>query len=451
MNELIRWIVIAILSLGMIGTGVWGYQEHQEKNAILIQAENDYQRAFHELTYHMDLLNNELGSALAMNSSRGLSPQLADIWRISSDALSNVGQLPLGLLPFNKTEEFLSNISDFTYRTAVRDLDDEPLSEEETKLLESLYEQSGEIKNELRQVQHLALENNLRWMDVEVALANGDELVDNTIIDGLKTVEDKLEGFQETNVDSPIIGVSSKNHAYENITGEEISQEEALEKSKDLFEAGDQDKLSITKSGDGADIPFYSISYQNENKRGYMDMSVQGGLPMTMLVERNVDEAKISLNEGMEIAQAFLQELNFEDMQLLNSSQFDNIGVYSFLYNQDGVRIYPDTLEIKVALDNGDILGLTAKNYLMNHTDRDLPEPEITEEEAKEAVNPNVDIQEEYLAVIDNDLGEEVLVYEFLGVYNDETYRIFINAADGREEKVEMLNGTEVNYSLVQG
>lgn len=451
MNELIRWIVIAILSLGMIGTGVWGYQEHQEKNAILIQAENDYQRAFHELTYHMDLLNNELGSALAMNSSRGLSPQLADIWRISSDALSNVGQLPLGLLPFNKTEEFLSNISDFTYRTAVRDLDDEPLSEEETKLLESLYEQSGEIKNELRQVQHLALENNLRWMDVEVALANGDELVDNTIIDGLKTVEDKLEGFQETNVDSPIIGVSSKNHAYENITGEEISQEEALEKSKDLFEAGDQDKLSITKSGDGADIPFYSISYQNENKRGYMDMSVQGGLPMTMLVERNVDEAKISLNEGMEIAQAFLQELHFEDMQLLNSSQFDNIGVYSFLYNQDGVRIYPDTLEIKVALDNGDILGLTAKNYLMNHTDRDLPEPEITEEEAKEAVNPNVDIQEEYLAVIDNDLGEEVLVYEFLGVYNDETYRIFINAADGREEKVEMLNGTEVNYSLVQG
>lgn len=448
---MIRWIVIAILSLGMIGTGVWGYQEHQEKNAILIQAENDYQRAFHELTYHMDLLNNELGSALAMNSSRGLSPQLADIWRISSDALSNVGQLPLGLLPFNKTEEFLSNISDFTYRTAVRDLDDEPLSEEETKLLESLYEQSGEIKNELRQVQHLALENNLRWMDVEVALANGDELVDNTIIDGLKTVEDKLEGFQETNVDSPIIGVSSKNHAYENITGEEISQEEALEKSKDLFEAGDQDKLSITKSGDGADIPFYSISYQNENKRGYMDMSVQGGLPMTMLVERNVDEAKISLNEGMEIAQAFLQELNFEDMQLLNSSQFDNIGVYSFLYNQDGVRIYPDTLEIKVALDNGDILGLTAKNYLMNHTDRDLPEPEITEEEAKEAVNPNVDIQEEYLAVIDNDLGEEVLVYEFLGVYNDETYRIFINAADGREEKVEMLNGTEVNYSLVQG
>lgn len=448
---MIRTAVITLLTIGIIGVGYWGYKEHEDKNALLIQTENTYQRSFHELSYHMDLLHDKIGTSLAMNSSERLSPQFVDIWKISSEALSNVGQLPLNLLPFHETKEYLSKIGDFTYKTAVRDLDDDPLTDEEIKTLQQLQTQAAELKDELRALQYTALENNLRWMDVEVALANGDELVDNTIIDGLKTVEDKLEGFQETNVDSPIIGVSSKNHAYENITGEEISQEEALEKSKDLFEAGDQDKLSITKSGDGADIPFYSISYQNENKRGYMDMSVQGGLPMTMLVERNVDEAKISLNEGMEIAQAFLQELHFEDMQLLNSSQFDNIGVYSFLYNQDGVRIYPDTLEIKVALDNGDILGLTAKNYLMNHTDRDLPEPEITEEEAKEAVNPNVDIQEEYLAVIDNDLGEEVLVYEFLGVYNDETYRIFINAADGREEKVEMLNGTEVNYSLVQG
>ena len=52
---MIRWILIVVLSLGIIGTGVWGYQEHQEKNAVLIQAENTYQRAFHELTYRIDV------------------------------------------------------------------------------------------------------------------------------------------------------------------------------------------------------------------------------------------------------------------------------------------------------------------------------------------------------------------------------------------------------------
>src|SRR5699024_8039714 len=188
-----------------------------------------------------DLLNSEIGSALAMNSGNELSPQLVDIWRISSNAMSNVGQLPLGLLPFNKTEEFLSNISDFTYRTALRDLDDEPLDNEETEALENLYDQSSEIKNELRQVQHLALENNLRWMDVQVALTSQNEPQDNTIIDGLKTVEDKLDGFTETHANSHITGTPLQDHSYKNIKGEEVSEEKALEKSKQIFNISNED------------------------------------------------------------------------------------------------------------------------------------------------------------------------------------------------------------------
>src|SRR5699024_4254453 len=153
-------------------------------------------------------------------------------------------------------------------------------------------------------------------------------------------------------------------------------------------------------------------------------------------------------NDGMEIADHYLEQFSFDDLQMIDSTQYHNIGVYSYIYNQDGVRIYPDAIEVKVALDNGDILGLTSQNYLMNHTKRDLPEPEISVEEAKEKVNPNVDIQEEHLAVIVNDLEEEVFVYEFLGTLNNETYRIFVNALNGKEEKVEMLNGTETNYKV---
>src|SRR5699024_4637929 len=117
--------------------------------------------------------------------------------------------------------------------------------------------------------------------------------------------------------------------------------------------------------------------------------------------------------------------------------QFDNVGVYTFLYHQDNVRIYTDTMEVKVALDNGDIVGFNGRNYFMNHHKRDLPKPEITPEEARDFVNKNVEVQEEFLAVIENDLGEEVLTYEFLGHMGNDTYRIFINASDGHEERVE--------------
>src|SRR5699024_7330303 len=136
--------MISILTILLIGFGVWGYKEHQEKQALLIQAENNYQRAFHNLTYQMDVLNEKIGSSLAMNSQKSLSPTLADVWRITSEARGELGQLPLSIMPFNKTEEFLATIGNFTYRTAVRNLDNQPLSDDEYTFLNQLYEKSKE-------------------------------------------------------------------------------------------------------------------------------------------------------------------------------------------------------------------------------------------------------------------------------------------------------------------
>lgn len=435
-----RWITIALLAIGIAGASFWGYKEHEDKNAVLIQAENAYQRAFHELSYNMDLLHDKIGTSLAMNSKDRLSPQFVDIWRLSSEALTNVGQLPLTLLPFNKTEEFLSNIGDFTYRTSVRDLDDDPLTDEELNTLEKLYEQSEDIKNELREVQHDILENNLRWMDVQLALATNDEQEDNTVIDGLKTVEKKVEGFSEGSSDSMLIGTQENEHEYEYLKDQQkINEEDALDLSESLFEVQNTGNLNISPSGDGSNVPFYSVSYEDDDKSAHMDMSQHGGYPLSLLVERPLGEPTLSLHEGQQEAEKYIAEHDFDNMVLFRSNQYDSVGVYSFLYEQDSVRIYPDAIEVKVGLDNGEVIGLTARNFFMNHMKRNIPDPEITEEEAQSKVNSNVEIHEQFLAVIDNDLGEEVLTYEFLGTMGGDTYRIFINAANGLEERVERL------------
>src|SRR5690625_2188274 len=181
---MLRTITIIFLTIGLVGTVYWGYKEHQEKNALLIHTENNYQRSFHELSYHMDLLHDQIGTSLAMNSGEKLSPQFVEIWRISSEALTNVSQLPMTLIPIHKTEEFLSKIGDFTYKTAIRNLDDDPLNEEELNTLKQLYEQAANLKDELRKMQHAVLSNNLRWMDVELALATEEEPMDTRTVDG---------------------------------------------------------------------------------------------------------------------------------------------------------------------------------------------------------------------------------------------------------------------------
>ncbi|MDI5983027.1 germination protein YpeB, partial [Amycolatopsis magusensis] len=93
-----------------------------------------------------------------------ISPALADVWRMSSEAHNNVSQLPLTLMPFNKTEEFLANVGDFSYKSSVKSLSDEPLNKNTHKTISSLYQQASDIQNELRQVQHLVLNKNLKWM-----------------------------------------------------------------------------------------------------------------------------------------------------------------------------------------------------------------------------------------------------------------------------------------------
>ncbi|MFD2655358.1 germination protein YpeB [Gracilibacillus thailandensis] len=442
-----RWSLITLLSIAVIGVSVWGYQEHQEKNAILIQAENNYQRSFHDLTYNLDLLHDKIGSTLAMNTREQLSPQLAEIWRLTSMAHNDVGQLPLTLLPFNKTEEFLQQMGDFSYRTAIRDLDKEPLSDDELEALESLYEVSGGIEQELRKVQNMVLNDNLRWMDVQLALVNNDEQADNTIIDGFETVEKTIEGYSEGKLNASMMGTSSKKDGFTILGDEKISEEEAKKKMRSLLRIDEETKITVASTGEGANVPLYSGSYKEDDTTGYIDVTQNGGYPITLMINREVEERNKSLHEAMQNAKDYLSKLDFTtDLALVESNQYDNVGVFQFVPKHENVWIYPDAIQIKVALDNGEVLGFVAKDYLENYHEREIPEVELSEEEARDKVNPNLKIQEHHLAVIEDDMGEEVLTYVYLGTLNQDTYKIFINASDGSEVRVDKLKQAEMKY-----
>ena len=449
---MIRGIIIGVLAVGVAGTAYWGYQEHREKNAILINAENNYQRAFHDLTYQMNLINDKIGTTLAMNSRHSLSPSLVEVWRLTSEAHSNVGQLPLTLLPFNKTEEFLASIGKFSYQTAVRDLDKEPLSKEEYETLKVLYKQSGDIQKELRNVQHMALKNNLRWMDVELAIASGKEATDNTIIDGFKTVEKTVSGYDESDFGPTFANMQKKDDNFKKIKGKPISKKEATSIAKKYMKFDNNAEVKVTESGKGSDYGFYSVSIRNKEtgQEGSMDITKKAGYPIWFINYREVNEGKISLNDANLKAATFLKDNGYKNLELFESSQYDNTGVFNFVTTENNIRIYPEAIKVEVALDNGDIIGFSAEEYLKSVTDtREVKKPVLTSEQARAKVNPNFRVMEERQSIIVNDLNKEVLCYEFLGTIEDDTYRIFINAEDGVEEEVEKLKNAEDVYDEV--
>ena len=62
-------VLFPVMTLFFIGSMYWGYQEHQQKSSVTIKAENQYQRAFHDLSYHVDQLHREIGNTLAVGSA----------------------------------------------------------------------------------------------------------------------------------------------------------------------------------------------------------------------------------------------------------------------------------------------------------------------------------------------------------------------------------------------
>ncbi|MGM7701699.1 germination protein YpeB [Pseudalkalibacillus sp. Hm43] len=447
---MIRTILITLLAIAVVGTGYWGYKEHQEKNAVLINAENNYQRAFHDLNFHVDALEEKIGTTLAMNSRQQLSPALAEVWRLTSEAHNDVGQLPLALIPFNKTEEFLTNIGEFSYRIAIRDLEKKPLSDQEYKTLEKLHQNASEIKGELRKVQSLVMKENLRWMDVELALATEADPQDNTIIDGLKTVDKSVEGYSEVNWGPEMTKISDiKDNKYKALSGKEISKKEAKDLAFKFLNLKKGSKVIVEANGKGSPYEAYRVSINEPDTKSniYMELTKKGGHPVWILQDRNVKKAKISLYEGSQKALKFLKNHAMDQMELSTSDQYDNIGIFTYVKMQDDVRIYPQTITIKVALDNGDIIGYEGMNYLVGEKDRKIGSPSLSIEEAKGKMNPKLKIMENHQAMIVNDLGDEVHCYEFLATLGNETFRIFINADNGYEEKVKKLDdpNTPVN------
>ncbi len=445
---MLKGILIGLLSIGLIGTAFWGYSERDEKRAVKIQAENNYQRAFHELTYEVDLLHDKIGDTLAMKSKTSLSPALVEVWGLTSQAHSNVGQLPLRLLPINKTEEFLSNIGDFSYRTAVRDLDKEPLNEKEYATLQRLYENSAEIQGELRKVQHMVFEDKLRWLDVELAYAKEQNPKNNVIIDGFKSVESSVSSYSDPNMDPALTNFKVNRNNLANVKGENITKSQAKEIARKFLELNGSEKIKISHTGEKLEDHYYSLEITDPKQKNeiYMDITQKGGYPLWVINNREIGKQKIDLNKASLNGLKFLERNKYPNMELFQSSQYDTIGVFSYVSKINGVRIYPESITMKIALDDGSIVGFSAKNYLAAYTIRKIPEPKISIEEARKSVNSNIKIMEERKAIILNKLNQEILCYEFVGTRGNDTYQIFINANTAVEEQIKKLNNVVENF-----
>ena len=135
----------------------------------------------------------------------------------------------------------------------------------------------------------------------------------------------------------------------------------------------------------------------------------------------------------------FIGENNIKETYYLKQ---DGIVTINYAYTQNDVVIYSDLIKVKVALDNGEILGMEATGYLNNHTNRDTSKVKISKEEATKTLNKNLEISSDGLAIIPTEFNTEILCYEFKGKVEEREFLVYINAENGREEDILMITNT---------
>jgi spore germination protein len=437
-------VMFPFLLLALIGASVWGYLEHQEKNTILIKAENQYQRAFHDLSFHVDKMQTELGNTLAVNSISEPSYRkgLVNVWRLTSQAQSDITQLPLSLLPFNKTQDFLANMANFSYRMSVRDMTKQPLNEQEIKTLNALYDHSKEITTELRGVQDKVISNNLRWMDVETALISQNEVQDNAIIDGFTSVDKKVGAYEELNWGPGNLSILSKNDV-KMLSGNDMNADTIKQKAAQFLGTNDTSKMQVVENGNaGPEYQSFSVVIpggsggENDTQ---MDYTKKGGHLIYFMKSRSVPETKFNLRQARDIANEFLDQHEYKNMSAVSYNQYQNVANIIFAKREKDVTVYPEQVNVKVALDNLEVIGIQATNYVFGQKQRNLGQPKVSAEEARKTLSPSMEVSGKSLAIIKNDLDEEVLCHEFVGKMKGNLYRVYINGDTGSEEKIENI------------
>lgn len=410
------------------------------------QVENNYNRAFHELVNYVDDIDTLLQKTMLVSSAEQMSTLSSELFRQSSAAKACLGQLPVSQVQLENTEKFLSQVGDYTYVLSQEVISDKEMSDEEYNTLANLSTYAGSLNESLTAMQQDVYDGNIsfgtisqksgEYLDNAVEAAGGDVLSD------FETVEKEFQEYPALIYDGPFSEHIERMKPTMTDGLETKSSDEVLKNAKAfLGERGDN--LGFTGESQNIPLEAYSYSANYEDREIYISLTKKGGYPIYFLDTRTVGEEKLSFTDAIKKASEFLNSKGFTSMTESYYEKSDGIATVNFAYKQGDTVCYSDLIKVKVALDNGEILGMEAHGYMMNHKHRSLDSPRLSSDEAKSRVNKHLKVDATTVALIPKDSKREVLCYEFKGNHSERNFLVYINAQTGMEEQILMLIESE--------
>ncbi|MCK8825764.1 PepSY1/2 domain-containing protein [Fuchsiella alkaliacetigena] len=439
-----RNIVILGLVIAVVVTGYWGVRTNRILARWELQNENQYRNSFDKINSDFDSLEENLATTLVSQSEGMKSLKLNNIWRDAFSIQENLGRLPIAGISMTGVKKLLVDIEDLTYQLDKEGIGD-GLTSEQREDLDNFHTQVKEINSELTEIQNRIEEDGFRWSRQRHIVLEEQEEVEEEVLSALhsldtQTVQSAEADFAEGELALEAEGLAAQLGALEFEEGAELEDEAAIEIVKDFWSERSEE-FTFEVAEEAVDEPgIVTVIAQSKdlNHEGAtFDISQSEEEVIWFLEKKLFEEENIELEEARKIAAEFLEANDYQQLVLHETVRTPNVATFNFVPQKEEVLIYPRELAVKVALDEGEIIGFNGRDFLLNKDlELDL-EPELSLSQAREKVSEELDLERENLVVIENELGEKILAYEFWGNFKEEQYRVYINAHTAQEERVE--------------
>ena len=405
-------------------------------------SENSYNMAFYEVVDYVQNVEVFLAKSLITNSPESSAESLTNVWREANLAQAYLAQLPISSNELENTNKFLNQVSEYSYSLYRKNLNDEELSDEDLKNLKDLHEYSVELENTLNQLSADINGGRISWGELTdkgtIAFA---QQVSNISQDSFSNLEQNFHEYSGLIYDGAFSEHITRAEKV-GLTGENIDEQAAQDKAKELFDSNNIKEVTSYGKSEGDITSFdFGITF-NDNSTATVSISEKGGHVIYMNKNRDVSAEILSQEEADKKAKEYLEQHGFKNMKETYYLKESGIVTINYAYVQDDVIMYPDLIKVKVALDDGEILGIETSGYLNSHTKRDIKEPKETVEEAKKSLNKDLTIESEELTIIPTEWKTEVLCWEFEGNVEGLDFIVYVNAETGEEEDILIITNT---------
>ena len=405
-------------------------------------SENAYNMAFYEVVDYVQNVEVFLAKSLITNSPESSAESLTNVWREANLALGYLTQLPISSHEIENTSKFLNQVSDYSYSLYRKNLNDQELTDDDMKNLKDLHQYSIELENTLNQLSLDINDGRISWGELaDKGKAAFAQQVSNISQDSFDNLEQNFHEYSGLIYDGAFSEHITRKEKV-GLTGENISEDKAKEIASSVFNNENIKEITSYGKSEGDITAFnFGITF-NDNSVATVSISEKGGHVIYMDKNREVTAEVLSQEEADKKAKEYLEQKGFKNMKETYYLKQSGIVTINYAYQQEDVIMYPDLIKVKVALDNGEILGIETTGYLNSHTERKLEEPKVTVEEAKKSLNSNLTIESEALAIIPTEWKSEVMCWEFEGNVDGLDFIVYVNCKTGKEEDILIITNT---------